>query len=464
MKNTQHTTYNPDVDAVAVRDAVAGGEGFFTVTLPVSSDQRARDGDAFDVDRLRGFEQQINSDRTVPVFLSHGRGPLTEERYGALGKIGRVTNADLETRDGATVLMSDLEIADPDDLAEEGDTGDVEAALRWVRSQFQLGLGAVSVGWKEDIAGRDVPGDAELLEVSIVGIESDTEAQQAGAEPTKAAVRGFEALPSKTEGTRPDNWGLRAHDPDPPTDTESVADALDTLQHVREFHRQGDDVPPWQRREKTPPTLATIDQILEHFGHGKRGVDLSERIEELAGDTPRGNRQREDILARLETVEDHTPKLASPSTHFEHGAGAVRQYPFGRSGKATRERINDAVEAIEDALTDEETVEGWGMAAMTPAADTSTRDAASTVKEAFDAIGGRGTSDAHRTLYDAFEPGASADQIRQNLEDIRSNPDLLNDVLDAIGALRERDNLDADAAGALKRLRTVLVGGAGGNN
>lgn len=361
---THHTTYDPNADAVDVREAVGERDGFFTVSLPVSSNARARDGDAFDVDRLRGFEQQINSDRTVPVFLSHGRSELSEDRYGALGKIGRVTNAGVETRDGATLLTADLEIADPDDLADEGDTGDVEAALRWIRQQFRLGLGAVSVGWDEDTAGRDVPGDAELLEVSIVGIESDTQAQQAAAEPSEAAVRGFEALPTDDQQRDTDPLNRKLWSSDPPTDEERVTEALDILGHVREHHTQDDDdVPPWNRRDDAPPVLSTLAELARQFGHDRDTVKIADRLDDLAGDDHQAERQREAILARLDTVEEHTRQLASGSSHYEHPIGRVRQFPFGRSATESRERIADAVETLRDVLTEDEKFDGWGMAA-----------------------------------------------------------------------------------------------------
>lgn len=303
----RQTTYDPDADAIDIRDAVGERGGFFAVSLPVSSDSRARDGEAFDTDRLRGFAEQINSDRTIPVFLSHGRGPLADERYGAVGKIGRVTDAALETRDGATLLTADLEIADPDDLAEAGDTGDVEATLRWVRQQFRLGLGAVSVGWQEEIGDREVPGDAELLEVSVVGIESDTEAQQAGAEPSAAAVRGFEALPtpSPTDQERdPLGWTET-------TDADRAQDALDTLAAYYE-DRQGRDRGAPHLPEAPAAVADPVADLLQQFGHGKRSVTTRERLATLRGEGREAREQREDALDRLEAIAKHRDEETRP--------------------------------------------------------------------------------------------------------------------------------------------------------
>ena len=364
---TNETTYSPDSDAVRVREALGEREGYFTVTLPISSDRTARDQDRFSQERLRGFATQINSDRTIPVFLSHGRGPLTEERYGATGKIGRVRNADIDTRDGTTLLMADLEIADPDDLAEEGDTGDVEEALRWVRQQFRLGLGAVSVGWNEDTGNRDVPGDAELLECSVVGLASDTEAQQASAEPTEAAVRGFEALP---DGDRiswphnmPEGWGFRRHEHDAPTDAERAEEALEALQHVREFHTQDDDRPPHMRRDNTPPALQTVDAVREAFGGQGTEAALAELWE---GRSYRRDR-RDILLDRLADLEDAVGKLSRPRSRAVRGA-AVVEYALGTSRDECAGRITEAIDTLRDALTEDEETAGWGLAAVGRAA------------------------------------------------------------------------------------------------
>jgi hypothetical protein len=242
----RHSRHEPSPGDVSVRSDgdAAGGDEMYSIRLPISSTAVARDGDAFSADRLRGFADQIEG-RTVPVFLSHGRSGLSAERYGALGKVGRVANPALEERDGVTTLDADLLIADPDSLAESGDTGDVEAALRWVREQAKRGLVATSVGWNEDVGGRDVAGDAELLEVSIVGIASDTEAVQRSAEPSDAVERGLNGLPSPSTSRASSRTGFdalarKARDDPPtavrehPTDDRTSHPEVETEEHAGE--------------------------------------------------------------------------------------------------------------------------------------------------------------------------------------------------------------------------------------
>jgi hypothetical protein len=354
---TRHTTYDPDADAVSVRDTASAGDGFFSAELPISSDTVARDQAEFSEQRLRGFKTQINaSERTIPVFLSHGRSDLSEDRYGATGKIGRVSDASLETRDGDTLLTATLEIADPDDLAEEGDTGDIEATLRWVRQQLRLGLGATSVGWDEEPGDRDIPGDAELYEVSLVGLASDSAAQQTASRPTEAAVRGFQDLPSRQRRpSTPEGWGMRALEDKQPADEERAEEALDALEHLREHHTQDDDVPHYKRRDETPPVLATIDELRRLWGHDRDTVTVEERLEELAED----ERQREDVLARLDTIDEYAKKLAQPVTSGDYQR-TVHVYPFGRSGAESVERIEEAVETLRDLLTEDPDIPPMG--------------------------------------------------------------------------------------------------------
>ena len=355
---TQHTSYDPDAAEITVREDgrdIPTRDGFMTVTLPISSDRRARDGEAFSADRLRGFRQQIDGERMVPVFLQHGRSELSEDRYGALGKIGRVANADLETRDGTTRLVADLQIADPDDLAEDGDTGDVEAALRWVKRQAELGLITASVGWSEETAGRDVPGDAELLEVSLVGIESDPAAQQASAEPSAAATRGFSQI-QQTTTTRAENRGLRGLDPHEADHSPAarVREALEALATVREFHRD-------ESRDETPAPLEAIDQLQARLGTDEDAV--GERLVELTEST-RGRRDpSRHVREHLETVADAAGRLAGPDAVKGRGMVAV-YHPIGHSRADSRDEITEAVATIRAALDEDLRSDGFGLAAL----------------------------------------------------------------------------------------------------
>lgn len=359
MTSPRHTRHDPDPDRIDVRETVnEGDDAFLTVRMPVASTETARDQQAFSRDRLAGWRGQIEN-RQVPVFVDHGKNDdLGNARYSALGKIGRLAGPDLNDRDdGETDLESDLKIADPDALAEAGDTGDIEAALRYIAQQARLGLLTASVGWSEEAGDRDVPGDgSEILEASLVGIPSDTAAEQqaSATPPTEAATRGLEDLPSKRETRRSDDWGFRGHDPDPPTDTERVADALEALQHVREFHTQDDDVPPWKRRDETPPELDAIDDVREEFDHDRADADLEAIVEKLQGDSYHGERRREDVLDALDTIDGSKRKLATPQRHADNAGPVVSVYPFGRSRGESTERLAEAIEAIRDVLTEDD--------------------------------------------------------------------------------------------------------------
>jgi len=163
--------HEADPDAVSLRDVDAESDGTMRLRMPVSSTGEARDGDAFSDDRLRGFAEQLREKR-IPLFLDHGRGGPGETRYGQLRKVGYWDQPAIEERDGASELMADAVLVDPDILDDE--VGEVRSALAWLRAQAEAGLPiASSVGWSESTGDRELPGGADLLEISIVGIPSD---------------------------------------------------------------------------------------------------------------------------------------------------------------------------------------------------------------------------------------------------------------------------------------------------
>jgi hypothetical protein len=160
-------------DAIEVRqpEGEADGDGRFRIRMPVSSTAEARDGEAFGRDRLRGFADQI-ADGDVGVFLDHGRSGPGDSRYSALSKVGYWAEPEVADRDAGADLVADAVLMDPADLG--ADVGDLREALATLKAQAELGVPlASSVGWSEDTGDRDVPGGADLLEISIVGIPSD---------------------------------------------------------------------------------------------------------------------------------------------------------------------------------------------------------------------------------------------------------------------------------------------------
>ncbi|AFH22028.1 hypothetical protein OSG_eHP14_00240 [environmental Halophage eHP-14] len=187
MTDTQRRVHTPDPDAVEVREIAddSPSDGLFSIRMPVTSTAEARDGVAFDRTKVEGFRDQIAGER-IPVFLDHGRNEQTGHRYSALGKVGYLAEPELAERDAATDLMADFRLVDPDDLND--DVGEVREMLSWLREQAERGLPvASSIGWSDDTGERDLPGDADLLEASIVGIPSDARTTTASAEPARLA-------------------------------------------------------------------------------------------------------------------------------------------------------------------------------------------------------------------------------------------------------------------------------------
>jgi|APHM01.1.fsa_nt_gi hypothetical protein len=174
MSDTHHRQHSPDPADVRVRDVDIeddAGRDLFAVRMPVTSTAEARDGDAFDRERVAGFAEQIR-EKTVPVFLDHGRNEATGSRYSALGKIGYLAEPEVVDREAATDVDADFVMVDPEAAPEDTP---MRAALATIRAQAEAGIPPTSsIGWSEDTGERDLPGDADLLEASIVGIPSDS--------------------------------------------------------------------------------------------------------------------------------------------------------------------------------------------------------------------------------------------------------------------------------------------------
>jgi hypothetical protein len=210
--DAQHRQFNPDPGDVEVRQP-EGGDGMFRIRLPVSSTAEARDGEAFERDRLEGWVRQIETG-DVGVFLDHGRNfDVAESRYSALGKIGYWDDPEVRERDGQAELWPEAVIANPDEM--DDDVGDIRAILAWLKHQAELGIPiATSVGWAEDTGDRDVPGGADLLEISLVGIPSDPATTTTASSDPAALARAVS----------------------------TAADGFDVETFVRELERQAEDV------------------------------------------------------------------------------------------------------------------------------------------------------------------------------------------------------------------------------
>lgn len=358
----QQSNYTPSTDDVDVR-AVDDDGRMYRITAPISSDQTARDGVSFSREKLEAFRSQINEDETpIPLMVDHGKSDLGgDAQYSVLGRVGTVEEATLERDGEATLLRAEMAVADPDALATEGDPGEIGAALRYLKYQAEtMGL-SFSVGWNED-SGRT--NNAELLEVSTVAIPSDVTSSTAGAEPSEAVVRGLESLPNEPTGRASEhpNWGLTAIEETPPTDAERVTDALDELDHAREFRAPDPDLSTYGRRGgSTPEVLDAIEELCDALGYGSREVDVADRLDELRKDEFHPRRKRENALDLLDAIEDSVGDLNG--ARIRNG---VRVYALGQSRSEVTARLTDAVDTVRDALTEDDTddtPEGWGFPA-----------------------------------------------------------------------------------------------------
>lgn len=192
----QRAHFKASSDAIEVRDE--DDDGLIRIRMPVSSTAEARDGEAFTRERVAGFRDQIESG-DIGVFLDHGRSGITPARYSALGKVGYWADPELVERGGATDLVADAVLLDPADI--DADVGELRQALATLQAQAEAGVPlASSVGWDEDTGDRDVPGGADLLEISIVGIPADPRTTTASADEAtmaravSAAAEGFDPV------------------------------------------------------------------------------------------------------------------------------------------------------------------------------------------------------------------------------------------------------------------------------
>jgi len=186
MTDTNRRVHTPDADSVDVREVTDEDpdDATWRIRMPATSTGEARDGVAFDRSKVEGFRDQIAGEK-IPVFLDHGRNTQTGSRYSAAGRVGYLSDPDLVDRDGVTDLVVDFVLMDPGEMDANGWARD---ALALIRDQAEAGLPiASSIGWSDDTGDRDVPGGADLLECSLVGVGSDPRTTTASAEPATLA-------------------------------------------------------------------------------------------------------------------------------------------------------------------------------------------------------------------------------------------------------------------------------------
>lgn len=198
----EHRAYHhPEPDRITIRDVDSPEDGLMTVRMPISSTTEARDGEAFDAERLRGWATQIN-EGNVPVFLDHGLNrDVAASRYSSTGKVGMLRDASVEQRDdGTSDLVVDNVLMDPETLPSA--TGGLREQLARIKAQVERDIPlTASVGWVDDTGDRDLPGGSDLLESSLVGIPSDPAATQGG-DAAEAMARA--ALGSRDDDVDPE--------------------------------------------------------------------------------------------------------------------------------------------------------------------------------------------------------------------------------------------------------------------
>jgi|APHM01.1.fsa_nt_gi hypothetical protein len=327
---TNRTVHEADPGEVEVRDPDGVDEsGLFRIRMPVSSTGEARDGDAFSRDRLDGFAEQLRGER-VPLFLDHGRGGPGETRYGQLRKVGYWDDPGIQTRDGADELIADAVLVDPETL--DDDVGEIRSSLSWLRAQAESGLPiSSSVGWSEDTGSRDVPGGADLLEISIVGIPSDPRTTTTA--DVARATRGAATCPREFAAALAER-GIRPFGP-PDGDGDEFDDFEDCVETLME---DDDDLDredaeaicgSWQQTEKggradyqVNGQTVTIDPP-EYMTEAAEAGAAAENDPDVAGDCGTGvGDRRADQIINDEVGPDVVAEVAAYLTSHEEDVSA----------------------------------------------------------------------------------------------------------------------------------------------
>lgn len=396
---THRTHFQAGADDISVRELSddEADDGTFRIRMPVSSTAEARDGEAFSRERLAGFREQIETGE-VGVFLDHGRSGIGGSRYAAMGKVGRWETPELVDRSYGADLVADAVLLDPDET--DRDLGAAGDALRMLRAQAEAGIPlASSVGWDDDIGDRDVPGDADLLEISIVGIPSDpqTTTASAGHEQAMARAAAVAGGPAFDPETFVDAYRSALADVDatarelPEVVVEELGDLLTPNAGAVNAAQQALD---WAEEHPEEFALGSEDgeglrrarQLVDHDGERLTGTneDGNSYWTEIEGFHSRHHAQGNHELA--EEFEGEPWRDAGYVAHLAWG---------GDEGYEQAQRVDRALEA----LADDEDVD-FDRAAIT----------AATVKDASPvAVDGGAedvTGDGDRNLDDpAFAPG-----------------------------------------------------------
>jgi hypothetical protein len=347
------TRHEIDPERVEVHDAAEAVDesGMFRIRMPVTSTGEARDGEAFTRDRLRGFRDQLAAG-DIGVFLDHGRNESTGSRYSALGKIGYWANPDIVEREGAVELEADAVIADP--MAMDMDVGDVRNHIAWLKTQAETGIPlASSVGWSESTGEREVPGDADLLEISIVGIPSDPRTTTASQETAMAR-----AVATAAEGFDPETFvaayrdAITAEDVKPATPVHVDGQAEDTQRNSVEVGGEEIDLtPPDAVQNAATVALAKDDELEPDCGTGAGRASARQ----IAGDDVTADRI-DDIAAYLTSHDADVTAEGPPSDWSDEewrDCGNLQYALWGGTGTGTglewaQQKANEVAEASGD--------------------------------------------------------------------------------------------------------------------
>ena len=329
----RHTAPGEQIEVREVDTEERDG-AWFAIRMPISSTIEARDGKAFTRDRLEGWERQIDQG-TVPVFADHGKNSdVAASRYSAFGKFGYYENAELTERNSGVDLVADTVVLDPAALPEE--TGDYRKHLAILKAQAEAGMPiTASVGWKEDTGDRDVPGDSDLIEGSIVGVPSDPRADStASAEPAAMA----RAVSAATDGF----------------DVETFERELRKLERA-EYEINGETVtidPPDAVVNAATVALAKDDELEPDCGTGE-----GRRSARMIADDDVGPERIEDIAAYLTSHEEDVTADGPPSDWSDEewqDCGNLQYALWGGTGTGTGlEWAQETANAVAEAKGEE---------------------------------------------------------------------------------------------------------------